>query len=77
MWEFAPVSAAVSPIARITLGGGTLSYLKSANWPWDLDLEISIGDDLLILLRSLGDRPGSFRAKIRQVARHLELVRPS
>ena len=59
------------------LGGGALSYLKSANWSWDLDLAISIGDDLLILLRSLGCRPGGFRAKMRQVVRRLELLQPS
>ena len=33
------------------LGVGVLSYPKEANWSWDLDLVISIGDELQIPFR--------------------------
>ena len=73
-----PLSVLQSHLPPHYLGGGALSYLKSVNWSWDLDLAISIGNDLLILLRSLDGRPGSFRAKMfSEAPRHHTLATSS
>ena len=64
-----PLSVLQFHLSPHYLGDGALSYLKDANLSWDLDLAISIGDDLLILSRSLSCRPDGFWAKVRQVAR--------